>query len=78
MQTATGGPWYWCLTHARVEGQDGCANIDRLGPYDTREEAAAALTRAKERTEAWDAQDASWRGGSGDGGKPASPPAPPG
>ena len=31
---------------------------DLMGPYATREEAAAALRRARERTEAWDREDA--------------------
>ncbi len=50
--------WY-CLEHHRVEPQDGCAYQDRLGPYDTEAEAARALEKAKERTEAWD-NDPNW------------------
>lgn len=50
--------WYWCLIHARVEPAEGCANIDRLGPYPTEEEAAAALEQARERTEEMDRADA--------------------
>jgi hypothetical protein len=61
MTSATVGPWYWCLTHNRVEGKDGCANIERLGPYDTRQLAETALERAHERTEEWDEQDRRWR-----------------
>jgi hypothetical protein len=56
------GQWYWCLIHSRVEPEDGCANIDRLGPYKTREEAAGAIDRARERTAAWDEEDAKWSG----------------
>lgn len=56
------GQWYYCLRHNRVEGEDGCANIDRMGPYATEEEAASAPARARERTEAWDAEDARWDG----------------
>ena len=57
---------WWCLTHARVEGPDdeACANMDRLGPYDTREQAAGALDRAAARTAEQDARDAAedrWR-----------------
>lgn len=52
------GPWYWCLVHQRVEPEQGCANDRRLGPYETRAEAENALVRARERTEAWDAEDA--------------------
>ena len=50
--------WY-CLNHHRVEGQDGCAYKDRLGPYATEEEASRALEKARERTEAWD-NDPRW------------------
>jgi len=51
---------YWfCLKHHAVEGQDGCAYKDRLGPYDTEEEAARALEKVKERNEAWDS-DPRW------------------
>ena len=42
--------FWWCLTHNAVEGSatddSGCANMDRLGPYASQEQAAAALTQA--------------------------------
>lgn len=50
--------WY-CIKHSRVEGRDGCPNKDRLGPYDTEEEAARALEIAAERTWEWD-HDSRW------------------
>ena len=54
--------FWWCLTHAGVEGSAsedlGCANLDRLGPYGTREQAAGALDRARARTAEQDAKDA--------------------
>jgi len=50
--------WY-CIKHHQVEGEDGCPNKDRLGPYDTESEAARALEKAAERTEDWD-QDPRW------------------
>ncbi len=50
--------WY-CLNHKAVEGQDGCAYKDRLGPYETREQAARALDKVKERNEEWD-NDPRW------------------
>ena len=50
--------WY-CLTHERVEGPEGCRNQDRMGPYATEAEAARALQTAAERTEAWD-NDPDW------------------
>jgi len=48
------GPWWFCLAHQRVEGEDGCPNKDRMGPYATEADAAATLQRAAERNEAWD------------------------
>ncbi len=53
------GKFWYCLNHHRVEGQDGCAYKDRMGPYATEAEAARALEKAKERTEAWD-NDPKW------------------
>ena len=49
--------WYYCLRHTTVEEGAGCAGMERLGPYASREEAAAAPQRAQERTEAEDARD---------------------
>ncbi len=46
--------YYYCVKHHRVEGEDGCRAIDRLGPYDTREEAERALETAEARNEDWD------------------------
>ena len=52
--------WWWCLTHGRVEGSDSatCANVNRLGPYETHEQASRALERAAARTAEQDARDA--------------------
>ena len=49
--------YWWCLTHGAVEEGDGCPNKERLGPYPTRELAAAALDRTRARTEAEDARE---------------------
>ncbi|MDP9436404.1 MAG: hypothetical protein M3P93_14930 [Actinomycetota bacterium] len=49
--------WWWCLEHGRVEEGEGCANDRRLGPYESEEQAAGALDRARARTAANDAQD---------------------
>ena len=50
--------YWWCLQHAKVEGGDNtCAAMDRLGPYATREDAAAALESTRARTAAQDARD---------------------
>ncbi len=51
---------YWfCLKHHTVEERDGCKAADRLGPYATRDEAAAALDKVQQRNEAWD-NDPDW------------------
>jgi hypothetical protein len=53
---------YWfCVKHHRVEGPGGevCPPIDRLGPYDTEDEAAKALEKAKQRNDDWD-NDPEW------------------
>ncbi len=51
---------YWfCLTHHAVEGEEGCRNQDRLGPYPTREQAARALDIVAERNEEWE-KDPAW------------------
>jgi hypothetical protein len=51
---------YWfCVKHHKVEGPDGCAPIDRLGPYPSEEEASHALDKAAQRNEAWD-NDPAW------------------
>lgn len=49
--------WYWCLDHAEVEAGAGCPNDRRLGPYETREQAADALARARARTKEMDSLD---------------------
>lgn len=49
--------WY-CVKHDRVEGEEGCRAIHRLGPYDTYDEAANALEIAAERNEEWEQDSA--------------------
>lgn len=61
--------FWFCLNHHTVEGEDGCRNQDRLGPYPSADEAARALEKVQERNEAWD-NDPAWNDdgpGSGDG-----------
>ena len=53
------GNFYYCLKHRAVEGAEGCKSEDRLGPYATRAEAEAALTKVAERNENWD-NDPNW------------------
>lgn len=45
--------WY-CIKHGQVEGEHGCPNKDRMGPYATEAEAERALEIAAEKTEAWE------------------------
>jgi hypothetical protein len=54
------GEYWFCVTHHAVEKEDGCPNEDRLGPYDTAEEASRALEKVQERNEAWD-HDPAWK-----------------
>ncbi len=53
------GEFWYCLTHQRVEGEEGCRNQDRLGPFSTEAEAARALERVEERNEEWE-NDPAW------------------
>jgi hypothetical protein len=46
--------WFFCLAHHTVEPVEGCKAADRLGPYNTREEAERALEKVAERNEQWD------------------------
>jgi hypothetical protein len=51
---------YWfCVKHHAVEGTKGCPNKDRLGPYDSREDAEHALEKAEQRNQEWD-NDPAW------------------
>jgi hypothetical protein len=50
----TAAEYWFCVKHHRVEGEEGCKNADRLGPYATEAEAARALAKVEERNEEWD------------------------
>ncbi|MGX8905785.1 hypothetical protein ACR820_11240 [Streptomyces netropsis] len=56
------GEWYYCLEHGTVEEGPQCRAADRLGPYDSREEAARAMETAREREEEW-REDPRWNDG---------------
>ncbi|WP_366521512.1 hypothetical protein [Micropruina sp.] len=47
-----------------MEPYEGCKAEDRLGPYPTRDEAAAALEKVRERNEQWDREDEEYEEGS--------------
>jgi hypothetical protein len=53
------GQYFYCMEHHTVEPEEGCRAADRLGPYQTREEAEHALEKVQERNEAWD-NDPRW------------------
>ena len=48
------GKYWFCVTHHAVEKEDGCPNEERLGPYDTAQEASRALEKVQERNAAWE------------------------
>jgi hypothetical protein len=52
-----GHRWWFCLKHMDVESDDTCPGKDRLGPYNSAEEAAHALDTVRKRNEEWDAAD---------------------
>lgn len=56
------GKYWFCMTHHTVEPWDGCPIEERLGPYDTAEEASRALEKVQERNEEW-VNDPDWKDG---------------
>jgi hypothetical protein len=52
-----GQRWWFCLKHMGVESDESCPGKDRLGPYNSPEEAARALETVQKRNEEWDAAD---------------------
>lgn len=49
--------WWFNLRTQTVEQGPGDPNSERMGPYETEQEARTALERARERSEAWDRDD---------------------
>ncbi len=49
--------WWYCLKHRAVEHGPGCPGKDRLGPYETEDQAAHALDTVRKRNKEWDAAD---------------------
>ena len=60
-------PYWYNVTTRQVEDDANRSRDDEvMGPYPTKEEAAAALTHARENTERWDEEDRRWNEGNGD------------
>jgi hypothetical protein len=51
--------WYYNTKTGKVEQYQGAKSGDRLGPYNSPEEAARALEKVQERNESWD-NDPKW------------------
>ncbi|MFM2437517.1 MAG: hypothetical protein RLZ55_328 [Actinomycetota bacterium] len=51
--------WYYNLLTGKVTQDPG---QDRMGPYDSEDEAAHALELARKRNEQWQEQDDEWNG----------------
>ena len=56
--TETG--YYYNISTGQVEKGLVSSWSDRMGPYATQEDAAAALEKARDRSEAWDEADRKW------------------
>ncbi len=56
--------WYWCLRHSRVErGADStCPPDDRMGPYQSAEEAEHWRDKVEARNQKWEDEDRAWEG----------------
>ncbi len=60
-------PYWYNVTTRQVEDDANRSRDDEvMGPYATKEEAANALTHARENTERWDEDDRRWNEGNGD------------
>ncbi|EOM76054.1 hypothetical protein DW322_16145 [Rhodococcus rhodnii] len=55
--------WYYDLSTGEVSQGRQVSTFDRIGPYPDRESAQHALEKARERTEAADAEDRRWNEG---------------
>jgi hypothetical protein len=57
------GTWWWCLAHSRAEdGSSTCPPDQRMGPYQSREEAEHWRDKVEARNEKWDREDREWEG----------------
>lgn len=48
------GEWYYCFKHKKVETRDECHQMDRMGPYRTKEDAEHWREHVAERNKEWD------------------------
>jgi hypothetical protein len=55
--------WYNLATRQVETDENKSQSDDLMGPYDTEADAARAIDRAHERTEAWDEEDRKWEEG---------------
>ena len=51
------GEWYYCFKHKKVESREESSELDRMGPYPTREAAEHWRDRVAQRNQAWDKED---------------------
>lgn len=51
------GRWFWCFKHKTAERKEDCRQMDRMGPYPTKEDAEHWQDRVNARNEVWDEQD---------------------
>jgi hypothetical protein len=55
--------YYWCTAHKRVEpAHEACGMDQRIGPFDTPEQAEHWQDRVEQRNEDWDTADRAWEG----------------
>ena len=48
------GDWYYCFNDHKVERRDECHQMDRMGPYPTRQDAENWRERVAERNAEWE------------------------
>jgi hypothetical protein len=56
------GTFWYCLHHHTAETWEEDDRTDRIGPFPTREAAAAALQTIAARERKYDSEDAAWNG----------------
>jgi hypothetical protein len=57
-----GGFWF-CMKHRRVEQYAETDSANRIGPFETADEAARALEIIREREKSYEAEDSAWEYG---------------